>query len=252
MRIKCAVDDIEFGSTLSSVEVPPRLREKISTGVPSLDHAFGGQGMTPSVVTLFTGTPGAGKTTMMLSMCDALAKSGHQAIFNTAEESLYQVKLTAERTRLQCGFKVGQENNVDSLLKKVRKVVGQKRDKHTVLVVDSLQTLDDGHFSTGRITCASAERSLEKLTSFAKETFINVFVIGHVTKDGKMAGSNRLKHMVDAFISMDVDTDEKSDFFGCRRLTTNKHRFGGSNAVSYLKLHATGFTEIARSTDDDV
>jgi DNA repair protein RadA/Sms len=105
--------------------------------------------------------------------------------------------------------------------------------------------MDDGKFNTGRITTATAERALGLLTSYAKEHACNVIVIGQVTKDGKMAGSNKLKHMVDAHIHLSVETKDE-DLKGCRVLETQKNRFGGAGHVIFMELRRAGFTEVAR------
>ena len=108
MRIKTKVDEIPVGTNILEVEVPDQLRKRIKTGVEYFDDALGGKGFTPSMVTLFTGTPGAGKTTMMLELANSLTGHGANVLFNTAEESLYQLKLTVERLKLRHGFNAGQ------------------------------------------------------------------------------------------------------------------------------------------------
>ena len=89
----------------------------VKSGLLYFDDALGGRGFTPSAVTLFTGTPGAGKTTMMLELANSLTGHGGAVLFNTAEESLYQLKMTVERLRLRSGFIAGQETNVPRLLR---------------------------------------------------------------------------------------------------------------------------------------
>ena len=111
--------------------------------------------------------------------------------------------------------------------------------------------MSDGHFKSGRITTATAERSLGLLTSYAKEHAVNVIVIGQVTKDGKMAGSNKLKHMVDSHIHLSVENKDE-DLRGCRVLETQKNRFGGAGHVIFLRLRKTGFSEVARISDSGV
>lgn len=240
--------EIDFGQNIMDVEVPEKLRLKIPTGIEYVDASFGGRGMTPSVVTLFTGTPGAGKTTMVLLIADALARLGNVCVYNGAEESAYQTKMTAERLRLRAGFGMGQENNVDHLLEKFDAHVKKTRhaDQHPVLIVDSLQALSDGRFGTGRITSRTAELVLEKLTNYAKSTYCNIIVVGQVNKSGKMAGSNKLKHMVDSHLELSVETDEKSDFYNCRKLFMSKNRFGGAGFLSFLRIGEHGFQEVAR------
>ena len=176
MEIKnIKIEEIEFGSSIQSVVVPEALKTRIPAGLDYFDCILGGEGFTPSAVSLFTGVPGAGKTTMMLALANALQRLGSEVVFNTAEESLYQIKMTCDRLKLKQPFKV----------------------------------------------------------------------IGQVTKEGKMAGSNKLKHMVDAHIHLSIETKDE-DLKGCRILETQKNRFGGAGHVVFLDLMRTGFTEVAR------
>ena len=112
MKLNVRNNDIAIGTNILEIEVPDALRRRIPTGVKYFDDALGGEGLTPSAVYLFTGTPGSGKTTMMLTLANNLTRKGAVAMFNTAEESLYQVRMTAERLNLRSGFIAGQETNV--------------------------------------------------------------------------------------------------------------------------------------------
>ena len=115
MKLNVKTDDIQFGENILKIKVPKALRNKVASGLEYFDAALGGEGFTPSQVLYFTGTPGAGKTTMLLTLADRLTKSGALVVFNTAEESLYQVKLIAERLGLRSGFAVGQETHIPTL-----------------------------------------------------------------------------------------------------------------------------------------
>ena len=246
MEIKnIKIEDIAFGSSIQDVKVPDALKKRVPCGLDYFNAILGGEGFTPSAVTLYTGVPGAGKTTMMLTLANSLQRNGAEVVFNTAEESLYQVKMTCDRLKLKHPFKVGGETRVPVLLEGCDKLREAAPGRPFFLIVDSLQCLDDGHFNTGRITTATAERSLGLLTSYAKEHACNVIVIGQVTKDGKMSGSNKLKHMVDSHIHLSIETKDE-DLKGCRILETQKNRFGGAGHVVFLDLHRTGFTEVAR------
>lgn len=246
MEIKnIKIEDVAFGSSIQEITVPDELKKRIPCGLDYFQAILGGEGFTPSAVTLFTGMPGAGKTTMMLSLANALQRRGAEVVFNTAEESLYQIKLTCDRLMLKQPFKVGGETRVPVLLEGCDKLRESAPERPFFLIVDSLQCLDDGKFHTGRITTATAERALALLTSYAKEHAVNVIVIGQVTKDGKMSGSNKLKHMVDAHVHLSIETKDE-DLKGCRILETQKNRFGGAGHVVFLDLHRTGFTEVAR------
>ena len=251
MKINVKIEEIPFGTSIQDIEVPDVLKKRVSTGLGYFDCVLGGEGFTPSMVTLFTGTPGAGKTTMMLTLANALQGHGAQVVFNTAEESLYQVKMTSNRLRLRHPFCVGGETSVPALLKGCDKVRESNPDRPFFLIVDSLQCMNDAHFKSGRITTATAERALGLLTTYAKEHAVNVIVIGQVTKDGKMAGSNKLKHMVDSHIHLSVETKD-DDLRGCRVLETQKNRFGGAGHVIFLRLRRSGFSEVARISDSGV
>ena len=247
MKLNVKTDDIQFGENILKIKVPKALRNKVASGLEYFDAALGGEGFTPSQVLYFTGTPGAGKTTMLLTLADRLTKNGALVVFNTAEESLYQVKLIAERLGLRSGFSVGQETHVPSLLEKcdaLRAKRGNKK-KPFFLLVDSLQCMDDGKNKDGSVNRASAERSLGLMTDYCKENFCNAVVIGQVNKSGKMAGTNKLKHMVDAMMELSVE-EKDNDLYGCRVLQTTKNRFGGCGHTFFLQLNDRGFSEVAR------
>ena len=236
----------DFGTNILEVEVPDALRVKVRTGVDFIDGVAGGNGFTPSSSILFTGTPGAGKTTMMLAMCDALAARGNTVVFNTAEESLYQVKMVAERLKLKTGFAVGEEDMVPNILEGCNKLMAAAPDKPFILVVDSLQTMNDGKWGPGSTNSKSPERALAMITDWCKETNAIAIVIGQVGKDGKFSGKNTLKHMVDAMIELTVETDVRSELLGCRILEATKNRFGGGAKRYYLDLKSTGFRTLVK------
>ena len=238
-------NDIEFGANILDLEVPKQLRNKVMTGVDYIDCALGGEGFTPSAVTFFTGEPGSGKTTMMLNLANSLTRKGAVVVFNTAEESLFQVKLVVERLKLRTGFAVGQETHVPTLLKKCDALRAKHPNKPFFLIVDSLQCMDDGKYADGHTNSKSAERALGLITDYCKEHFVNAVVIGQVNKGGQMAGTNKLKHMVDAMMHLGVERKD-ADLEGCRVLQTTKNRFGGCGHTFYLALDGKGFTEVAR------
>ena len=247
MKLNVKTDDIQFGQNILNVKVPKQLRNKVKSGLEYFDAALGGEGFTPSQVLYFTGTPGAGKTTMLLTLADRLTKNGALVVFNTAEESLYQVKLIAERLGLKSGFSVGQETHVPTLLENCDKLRAKRGNKNKpfFLLVDSLQCMDDGKYKDGSVNRASAERSLGLITDYSKEGFSNAVVIGQVNKSGEMAGTNKLKHMVDAMMELSVEENDV-DLRGCRVLRTTKNRFGGCGHTFFLALNGRGFKEVAR------
>lgn len=239
-------NDIKFGTNILDIEVPKQLRKRIPSGIKYFDDSIGGLGFTPSAVTLFTGTPGAGKTTMMLELANALHRNNSTVLFNTAEESLFQLKMTVERLKLRSGFIAGQESHVPTLLKQCDELREKEPNKPFFLIVDSLQTLNDGKYGD-HVNGKTAVRSLQMITDYCKQHYCNAVVIGQVTKDGKMAGSNTIKHMVDAKMSLSIEQKDQ-DLLGCRVLQVEKNRFGGAGHIMFLSLRDKGFDEVARVT----
>jgi len=239
-------NDIVFGTNILDIEIPDILRKKFKTGIDYIDGAMGGEGFTPSCVTLFTGEPGAGKSSMALILANAITAKGGVALFNTAEESLYQTAMTAERLRLKKGFPCGNTPDVGLIIEKAREMQAANPDKQFFLIVDSLQCLFDpkygSNYSGGS---ASAVRCLEEITNFCKETNAIAIVINQVNKSGTMAGSNKLKHMVDSMMHLSVERKDP-DLAGCRVLQTIKNRFGGCGHVYFMQLNKRGFRTVAK------
>ena len=239
-------NDIAFGTNILDIEIPEILRKKFKTGIDYVDGALGGEGFTPSCVTLFTGEPGAGKSSLALILANAITAKGGVALFNTAEESLYQTAMTAERLRLKKGFACGNTPDVGTILEESRAMMEANPGKQFFLIVDSLQCLFDpkygSNYSGGS---ASAVRCLEAITDFCKETNAVAIVINQVNKSGTMAGSNKLKHMVDSMMHLSVERKDP-DLAGCRVLQTIKNRFGGCGHVYFMQLNKRGFRTVAK------
>jgi DNA repair protein RadA/Sms len=245
MRLKFS-DTFEIGTSIADIVVPAELLKRHKTDMKWVDEGLGGEGFTPSMVTMFTGEAGCGKTTALLSIASGITRNGGVCIYNTAEESLFQVKRTVDRLGLRGNFLVGGETLVDDIIAAADRIraLPQNAGKPFFLMVDSLQCLDDGKFSTGRITGWTAERSLEALTVWAKENYTHVIVIGQVTKGGVFAGSNKMKHMVDCHMHLSFEKKDK-ELLGYRKFEVQKNRFGGSGLTTWLSLGANGFTEVA-------
>jgi len=249
MKLNIGNDGIPFGTNINNITVPAEMQKRFMSGLDYFDAAIGGRGFTPSTSMLFTGESGAGKTTMLLTLADRLSHSGVSVVYNTAEESLYQVKMTCDRLRFRRGFAVGSEINVERLLKKadVIRNAAAAAGKHFVLFVDSLQCMDDDN---GGGANRQAEHALFRITSWCKEHYTNAIVIGQVTKGGKFAGTNKLKHAIDAHLHLGFEKKDE-DLVGCRVLTTEKNRFGGGvGDTTWLSLGENGFKVVAVSQEE--
>jgi DNA repair protein RadA/Sms len=247
MRIKFS-DSFEIGTPIKNISIPPELLKRQLTGIDWIDKSLGGEGFTPSQVVLFTGESGAGKTTALLSIASGITRNGGVCLYNTAEESLFQVKRVVERLCLPANFLVGCETNLNEIIEGADKIrnLPENKGKPFFLIVDSIQCIDDGKFSTGRTTCWTPERVLEGLTTWAKENFTHVIVIGQVTKSGVFSGTNKMKHMVDCHMHLSFEKKDK-ELLGYRKLAVPKNRFGGGGYTSWLSLNSKGFTVVATS-----
>ena len=232
MRIRTQVAGVRLGTDINQVQVPDRLRLRQDLGLPWLNEALGGLGMTPSTVAMITGFPGCGKSTLLRQLADSITAMGHRALYNVGEESVYQVKMRCEEMGLRSGFAVGQETSPRTLLDHMRSVQASDPLRQAFLLQDSLQTLDDGHYANGT-TGMTPVRCCEQLCDWAKETFGIAVFVGQVTKAGLFAGKNTIRHAVDVHLELLPDTDPRSPTYKRTLLTVTKNRFGCSGR-SYL------------------
>ena len=183
---------------------------------------------------------------MVLTIASAVAKQHKKAmcVFNTAEESLFQIKKTTNRLRLKGDFLTGNSTEIDDVIAGCRKLQEAAPEKQLFLVIDSLQQMNATHDRYGK-GYRSDSLVLEKILQFCKETHAIALIINQVNKSGKAAGSNKLKHMVDAHMHLGVERKDV-DFQGCRILETQKNRFGGCGHIFFLELGQRGFKEVAR------
>jgi len=242
MNLNVGVKNLKRGTNIADIEVPAALRDRKKVGISWLDDAIGGEGFVPSSVMMLTGTPGAGKTTMLLQMADAITKSGHICLYNTGEESLYQVKMVAERLGLRNGFVVGQDTLVSKLLKHADHLRNANPGKQVFILQDSLQTLDDGKWN-GATNSMTPVRVTEMLTDWAKSNYGVVCFIGQVTKGGDFAGKQTILHAVDVRGRLYIDEEKRSETYGERIFEITKNRFGCSGRSYVLGMQKTGLYE---------
>lgn len=214
------------GRNIVEVVVPEQLRTKHPTSLEWFDAVLGG-GFTPSTCWLLSGDSGVGKSTLTLTIANALTGQGHTVLVNGREESVYQVRMATERLGLCNGFVYGEDVMVDDVIEHARSIQAKlPPGKQFFLVVDSLQCLDSGQYDTGKRTKNTPVQCAQKLIAWAKETYGVLIMINHVTKDGKISGENTLLHAVDAWIHFSFDRDKKSETYGERVLSKSKDRFG--------------------------
>jgi DNA repair protein RadA/Sms len=236
MNLKVGLKDFKMGTNILELDVPKQLEETVKTGIGWMDDALGGEGITPSSVALFTGTPGAGKTTAMLQLADSWTKQGNICLMNTSEESLLQVRKVTKRLGLKHGFIAGQDRRVPDVLNHMDTLRKQNPGKKVILILDSLQAHDDGKYKDGGINSMTQCRIAEQITEYCKEHFTMAILVGQVTKDGTFAGKQQIKHTVDIHAHLFIDQKPQSESFGSRIFRVEKNRFGCSGIAYILGL----------------
>ncbi len=205
---------------------------RFSTTFNEFDRVLGG-GLVPGSAVLLGGNPGAGKSTLLLQVACKLAQL-MKVLYVTGEESLQQVALRAQRLGLPTqGLKMLAETSVESLL------AVADIEKPQVLIVDSIQTMHVSDISSAPGGVAQVRESAAFLTRFAKQTHTVLFLVGHVTKDGSLAGPKVLEHMIDASLLLEGDGDSRF-----RTLRGQKNRFGAVNELGVFAMLEGGLKEV--------
>jgi len=244
----------------TDIEIPKYLDNPIKTGLGYMDYILGEAGFYPTQCTILTGDPGCGKTTMALEMASAMRGLGTIVAFASCEMrremvAKFQLRLKAEHpvkvitdkvVRTSRGSsRIPFASHVPTLIETCERIRAQNPNRPFVLIVDSLQELDDGHFKSGRKTSKTAFRALERLNNYCKQTECALVVIGQVTKSGQMAGSNGIKHLIDAHLHLSVEQKDE-EMRGARILQATKNRFAGCGQLVFLQMKSEGLHEIAR------
>lgn len=200
-----------------------------TTGLSELDRALGGKGIVAGSVILIGGDPGIGKSTILLQALASISYS-YQVLYVTGEESLSQVKLRADRLGLQnINIKLLAETNVDVILHL------SLETQPKVLVIDSVQTIYTDLLQAAPGSVSQVRESSAQIVQFAKKTGIAVIIIGHVTKDGALAGPRVLEHMVDTVLYFEGQIDNRY-----RILRAVKNRFGAVNELGIFVMTEKG------------
>jgi len=216
-------------SAITSIEdVSLEEEPRFSTCIGELDRALGG-GLVPGSVTLIGGDPGIGKSTLLLQCLAAMAND-YPTLYVTGEESLQQVTLRARRLGLPAkNLRLLTETNVETITAHAQK------EKPQILVIDSIQTVFTEAMQSAPGSVAQVRESAAHLVRFAKQSNIAMFVVGHVTKEGALAGPRVLEHMVDTVLYFEGDTNSRY-----RVIRAIKNRFGAVNELGVFVMQETG------------
>lgn len=220
---------------IAEVEAVDELR--FNTGMSELDRVLGGGAVKGSLV-LVGGAPGIGKSTLMLQICDNLCQFAN-VLYVSGEESERQIKLRAQRLGIRDeGLYLFSETNLDDIVSAVQ---DQKPD---ILIVDSIQTIYNGDSSSSPGSVAQVKECTMALMHLAKGMGITVFVVGHINKEGSLAGPKVLEHMVDCVLHF--EGEEHNSY---RILRAAKNRFGATNEIGVFEMVDRGLVEVPNPSE---
>jgi DNA repair protein RadA/Sms len=206
----------------------------VATGLDEVDRVLGG-GLVPGSVTLLGGEPGIGKSTLLMQLAAAVAASGRRVLYVTAEESVAQVRSRAERLgAVVDGLWLVAETSVPHVVAVIDEVAPE------VVVVDSVQALVLPELGSAPGSVAQVRESAFRLVTESRARGIATLLVGHVTKDGALAGPRVLEHVVDTVVSFEGDRHG-----GLRLLRATKHRFGSTAEVGVFEMGETGLRPVA-------
>jgi DNA repair protein RadA/Sms len=214
-------------------QVAQRKEKRVNTGIGELDRVLGG-GMVPGSLTLLSGDPGIGKSTLLLQALHALAKNGHKVLYASGEESSQQIRLRADRlSTVHPNIFLTNENDMDAIL------AGTRTTQPDVLVVDSIQTVFSARFPSSPGSVTQIRECTNMLLEPSKGQGISTWVVGHVTKEGAIAGPKLLEHLVDTVMHLEGDAAS-----GYRILRSVKNRFGSTGEIGVFTMHGDGLAEV--------
>lgn len=224
--------DAGQSKVVSLSEVELKATDRISSKIGELDRVLGG-GLVPGSAVLIGGHPGAGKSTLLLQTMAALV-ADMPALYVTGEESLQQVAMRAKRLGLVVGdLKMLSETSVETICD----VADQLKPK--VLVIDSIQVMHVADVQSAPGSVSQVRESAAYLTRYAKQTGTVIFLVGHVTKDGSLAGPKVLEHMIDCSLQLEGESDSRF-----RTLRSHKNRFGAVNELGVFAMLEMGLKEV--------
>jgi len=214
-------------------EVAPETVQRIATGVGEFDRVLGG-GLVPGSVTLIGGDPGIGKSTLLLQAIVNLSRSCN-TLYVTGEESLQQISLRARRLDLSdSGVALLAATSVESILQQAQQA------KPQVMVIDSIQTMYTEQLNSAPGAVAQVRECAAQLVRYAKQSHTALFLVGHVTKEGTLAGPRVLEHMVDTVLYFEGDAGQRF-----RLVRAFKNRFGAVNELGVFAMTDKGLREVS-------
>ncbi len=210
-------------------------KDRKDTGFSELNRVLGG-GIVPGSLTLITGDPGIGKSTLLLQVAENIAKSGEPVLYVSGEESSEQIYLRAKRIckEIPKDILILQETNVEAILASIAEV------KPSLVIIDSIQTMASEEFTSPAGSVSQVRASSDMIADIAKKNNIPVFIVAHVTKEGQLAGPKVVEHLVDTVLFFNGDRVNSWRF-----LRSLKNRFGSTTEVGAFNMEESGLVELS-------
>lgn len=219
-------------------EIDLKEDERKTSGMEELDRVLGG-GIVQGSLVLVGGDPGIGKSTLLLQVCRNLAEDGTNVLYISGEESLRQIKLRANRIG---SFTDRMQLLCETNLERIRVLI--ERKKPEVVIIDSIQTMFHEDISSAPGSVSQVRESTNVLMQIAKGQGVTIFIVGHVTKEGSVAGPRVLEHMVDTVLYFEGDRHASY-----RILRAVKNRFGSTNEIGVFEMRDTGLEEVKNPSE---
>lgn len=219
-------------------EIPLNEDERTLSNIGELDRVLGG-GIVKGSLVLIGGDPGIGKSTLLLQVTRNLTKSGHKVLYVSGEESLRQIKMRADRLGTDFeNLRVYCETNLDDIADTLR------REPPECVIIDSIQTMYREDVSSAPGSVSQVREATSLLLQLAKSLEISIFIVGHVTKEGAVAGPRVLEHMVDTVLYFEGDRHASY-----RILRGVKNRFGSTNEIGVFEMRSEGLVEVTNPSE---
>ena len=211
--------------------IAPKREERFSTSIPELDRVLGG-GVIPGSLVLVGGDPGIGKSTLLLQVSNNVAETGKKVLYISGEESENQIKMRAKRLKISSdNLYIYTENNLAAIELQIAEV------EPDMVIVDSIQTMISPEINSAPGTISQIKEGTSKFMKISKSKSISTFIVGHVTKEGALAGPKLLEHMVDTVLYF-----EGERYNTYRRAV--KNRFGSTNELGVFEMKSDGLVEL--------
>ena len=228
--------EIREPSRLSEVQFSEETR--IISGIEELDRVLGG-GIVVGSLVLVGGDPGIGKSTLLLQMCQKLVQQSRKVLYVSGEESEKQIKMRAERLGVfQSDLLVMSETDLDIVAETIT------RSAPDVVIIDSIQTMYREEIGSAPGSVGQVRETTSTLLRLAKGMSVSIFIVGHVTKEGVVAGPRVLEHMVDTVLYFEGDGGASYRF-----LRGVKNRFGSTNEVGVFEMRGSGLVEVSNPSE---